>query len=330
MFSIVTPVFNKREHLRAAVTSALAQTFADFELILIDDGSTDGSLDTIADLADPRIRILRQPNGGASAARNAGLAAATAPWIAFLDADDLWLPDHLAELDRIRRDHPEARLIGTAFLLSGPDGAFAPPPPHQGKTREVAYFDAVGRGATPLWTSSAAIHRDAYRALGGFNDDPIGQDSEYWARIAFHYPVAVSTRATAVYRRGTPGGIIENARSRWANRPLRSAGDLSSAAALVESRYAAAPLELRPALDLYLDRYVGWCLMNAVANRDIATIRKLPPLYRARPSREHRLLLALAGLPAPLARAAFGLGLRAKALARALRPAGPAASAQEE
>jgi glycosyltransferase involved in cell wall biosynthesis len=298
------------------VNSALAQSFAGFELILVDDGSTDGSLDTVGDLADPRIRILRQANAGASAARNAGLAAARADWVAFLDADDLWLPDHLAELHRIREQHPDAGLIGTAFLHSGPDGLFAPPPPGEGEIGEIAYFEAVGRGASPLWTSSAAIRRDVFGALGGFNNDPIGQDSEYWARIAFSYPVATSTRPTAVYRRGTPGGIIDRARFRWKGRPLRTAGDLSSAAALVEARLPAAPPELRPALDLFLDRYVGWCLETSVANRDFATLRALPGLYRTGPALKHRLILALARLPEPLAGAAFALGSAAKSVLR--------------
>src|SRR5919112_584138 len=108
MFTIVTPVFNKREMLREAVLSAVGQSYREFELILIDDGSTDGSLESVADIDDPRLRILRQANGGASAARNAGLAAARHPWVAFLDADDWWLPGHLAELDRIRSHHPDA------------------------------------------------------------------------------------------------------------------------------------------------------------------------------------------------------------------------------
>lgn len=321
MFSIVTPVFNKSAHLRETVLSALAQSFGDFELILVDDGSTDGSLETISDLEDKRIRILRQANGGASAARNAGLAAARHEWIAFLDADDLWLPEHLAELDRIRRRHLEAGLIGTAFLRSDRSGRMfdrAPADQAEGEIRRIRYFEAVGEGASPLWTSSAAIRADAWRALGGFCDDPIGQDSEYWARIAFDYPVATSTRATAVYRLGT-GGIIDRARTRWQSRPLRSAADLSSAAALVCERYAAAPPELRPALDRFLDRYAGWCLMTSVANRDLATIRSLRRVYRGAPPLDHRLLMAAARLPAPLARGAYRLGFAAKAMLRRLR-----------
>ncbi len=322
MFSIVTPVFNKREMLRETVLSALSQSYAGFELILVDDGSTDGSLETVSDLEDKRIRILRQANAGASAARNAGLAAARHEWIAFLDADDLWLPGHLAELDRIRRAFPDAGLIGTAFLRSDRSGAVLEPPAagsDSGRIRLIGYFEEVGRGSSPLWTSSAAIRADAFRRLGGFCDDPIGQDSEYWARIAFDYPVAASDRATAVYRLGT-GGIIDRARYRWQGRELRSAADLSSATALVCERYRhiASPA-LRRALDLFVDRYVGWCLETSVANGDIRTLRTLPRLYRSRPPLRHRLLLAAAMLPAPIACAAYRAGLAAKAAARRLR-----------
>src|ERR1051325_11534551 len=125
MFSVVVPLWNNRATVRETVASALAQHFADFELIVVDDGSTDGSVETLAGMDDPRLRIVRQANAGPGPARNAGIAAARADWIAFLDADDLWLPDHLAELDRVRTRFPDAGLIGTAYLM---DGAVPPPP----------------------------------------------------------------------------------------------------------------------------------------------------------------------------------------------------------
>ena len=316
MFSIVVPVFNKRALLRATVEGALAQSFADFELILVDDGSTDGSLEAIADIHDRRIRVFRQENGGASAARNAGMAAARHGWIAFLDADDLWLPDHLAELDRIRRRHPEAGLIGTAFVRG--TGATVPPA-GEGDIRLIPYFEEVGRGHSPFWTSSAAVRADAARAVGGFNDDPIGQDSEYWARVAFGYPVAASTRVTAVYRLGT-GGIIDRARFRWRGRPIRSAADISSAAALVTERYPAVQSpELRRELDLYLDRYVSWCLEGSVELGDVATVRSLARLYRTAPTPEERWLMRAARVPTPAARAAFRAFLLGRSAIRRLR-----------
>jgi glycosyltransferase involved in cell wall biosynthesis len=302
MFSIVVPVYNKRALLRATVESALAQSFAEFELILVDDGSTDGSLEAVADIADPRICILRQPNGGASAARNAGMAAARHEWIAFLDADDLWLPDHLAELDRIRSRFPEAGLIGTAFVRGT---AAALPAGGGGDIRAITYFEEVGRGRVPFWTSSAAVRADAALAVGGFNDDPIGQDSEYWARVAFDYPVAASTRATAIYRLAT-GGIIDRARYRWRGREIRSAGDISSAAALVSARYEQVESpELRRSLDLYLDRFVRWCLEHSVEIGDVPTVRSLRPVYRTAPTRAEAWLMRVARLPKAAARAAF-------------------------
>jgi glycosyltransferase involved in cell wall biosynthesis len=312
MFSIVCPVYNKRLLLRATVESALAQSFAGFELILIDDGSTDGSLEVVSNIADPRLRVLRQANCGASAARNAGMAAARYDWIAFLDADDLWRPAHLEELDRIRQRHPEAGLIGTAFVRGK-----APVTEGEGEIRLVPYFEEVGLGRSPFWTSSAAVRRDVARAVGGFNDDPIGQDSEYWARVAFDYPVAASTRVTAMYRLGT-GGIIDQARYRWRGRAIRSTADISSAAALVSERYAAQPPKLRRQLELYLDRYVTWCLEGSVGIGDVATVRKLPPLYRTAPSAEERWLMRVAKLPTPAARAAFKVWLAAKSVLRRL------------
>jgi len=108
MFSIVVPLWNKRHTVAATLASALAQTWRDFELIIVDDGSTDGGMEETARFDDPRIRRLRQENKGPGAARNAAIRAARHDWFAFLDADDLWLPDHLAELDRIRRRCPDA------------------------------------------------------------------------------------------------------------------------------------------------------------------------------------------------------------------------------
>jgi glycosyltransferase involved in cell wall biosynthesis len=315
MFSIVVPVYNKRALLRATVESALQQSFAGFELILIDDGSTDGSLEAVADLTDPRIRILRQENGGASAARNAGMAAARHQWIAFLDADDLWLPDHLAELDRIRSRFPEAGLIGTAFFR----GTVTVPRSEEGDIRLISYFEEVGRGRVPFWTSSAAVRADAARAVGGFNDDPIGQDSEYWARVAFDHPVAASTRATAIYRLGT-GGIIDRARYRWRGRDIRSAADISSAAALVSERYEQVESpQLRRSLDLYLDRFVSWCLEHSVEIGDVRTVRALRPIYRIGPTRRGSWLMRAARLSKPAARAVFMAYLAAKSVKRRLK-----------
>src|SRR5688500_8357942 len=98
MFSVVVPAWNAARTLRQCVQGVLAQTFGEFELIVVDDGSTDHGISALQDIADSRLRIIRREQGGAWAARNTGLAAAAADWIAFLDTDDIWLPCHLEEL----------------------------------------------------------------------------------------------------------------------------------------------------------------------------------------------------------------------------------------
>jgi glycosyltransferase involved in cell wall biosynthesis len=102
--SVVIPTYDRRALLMEAVESVRAQTFAGWELLVADDGSTDGSADAVEALHDPRIRVLRLPHAGqAAAARNAGVRAARGEWVAFLDSDDVWAPHKLAvQLDLTR------------------------------------------------------------------------------------------------------------------------------------------------------------------------------------------------------------------------------------
>jgi glycosyltransferase involved in cell wall biosynthesis len=303
MFSIVVPLWNNRDTVRETVGSVLAQTYDDFELIVVDDGSTDDSVDMLAGIDDPRLRILRQSNGGAGLARNAGIAAAKADWIAFLDADDLWLPDHLAELDRIRTRFPQAGLIGTAYVQTDGSGSYQPPRPGPGTLREINLFDRIGRGEPVLWTSSAAVSRRTIEDLGDFPAERLGQDMRYWMRIALARPVAVSTRRTAVYR-PVATGLSASTDSFWRGRgqTLSSPRDVSHRVAFLLDHYDAAPAALKPGIDRFIDADFRWCLRNSAREGDLATIRALRPLYLRRPRGGDRLLLGAARLPAPAAR----------------------------
>ena len=108
--SVIIPTYQRREYVARAVRSVLVQTFSDFELIVIDDGSTDGTDEALTGL-DSRLRYQWQENGGPGAARNAGIALARGEIVAFLDSDNRWLPRHLAIVTDVLERHPEAVLV---------------------------------------------------------------------------------------------------------------------------------------------------------------------------------------------------------------------------
>lgn len=120
LFSVVIPVYNKVEYVDRAVASVLEQSCTDFELLLVNDASTDGSLAKLQGYTDPRIRVLsrREPGPGGYAARNLGFGEARGRWVAFLDADDRWYPDHLAQVARLIPRYPDISLISSARYSS--------------------------------------------------------------------------------------------------------------------------------------------------------------------------------------------------------------------
>jgi glycosyltransferase involved in cell wall biosynthesis len=318
-FSIVIPLWNKRRALAAAVASVLGQTYRDFELVIVDDGSTDRGMDELKRLDDPRIRRIAQANAGPGAARNRGIEESRHDWIAFLDADDCWSPDHLAELARVRRAHPQAGLIGTAFLVQGRDGAYDLPEVKEGRIEIVNYFEHLGRGKRLFFSSSAAIPRRTYVELGPFGGARSGEDSEYWARIQLDRPVAFSSKTTAIYRQGPDGISVTTAAANLAAE-LRHPGDLAPVVALLMERYAAISCpDMRKAVDLYVDFRFNLVVRNAARIGDFRTLRALPPLYLRPPNAPDRLILTLARMPMPLARGAYRLAFRGKELSRFLK-----------
>jgi glycosyltransferase involved in cell wall biosynthesis len=323
----VIPVYNARRTLSRTVVSALAQTFTDFELILVDDGSTDSGLATLPQPPDPRMVVLRQPNAGEGAARNRGIEAARHDWVAFLDADDIWLPDHLAELDRVRRRFPQARLIGTRTLESDMTGRYSVPSSTGDPAIElIPFFERMAAEPRPLTASSAAIDRAVIEDVGAFGTFRYGADTDFFARVALRHPVAASTRGTAVYLR-RPGSVSAGGETRWRGARLRSPADISPhVATLLRHCAEHGPEAAPPGVDAFVDRYIGYCLRTSVRIGDVDTIRALRPMYRRRPTAEDRVLLAVGSLPERLARrVARPASLLSRVAGRGLRPPRPAA-----
>jgi glycosyltransferase involved in cell wall biosynthesis len=117
LFSVVLPVYNKERYVGRAIASVLAQTCSDFEILAVCDPSTDNSLAEVEAVSDPRIRVFRRPKAGVGgyAARNLGIVEAKGEWIAFLDADDEWLPGHLSSLRTLIDEHGDCALLGCGW-----------------------------------------------------------------------------------------------------------------------------------------------------------------------------------------------------------------------
>lgn len=210
LVSIVVPVYNKARYLRRSVESVLAQSCADLELILVDDGSTDGSLDAARQFTDPRVRVLTQPNAGPGAARNSGIREARAPWIALLDADDAWDPAFLAEMLRLAADFPGCGMYCAPYVFIEPGGVHVLPKWVDVPARGVlaSYFRSAALGDLIGTSTSVLVPRAVFDAVGGFPTEKHGEDQDTWTRIALAYPVAAqSGRPLAYYYRETQGRV---------------------------------------------------------------------------------------------------------------------------
>ena len=192
--SIVIPAYNPGVYLDEALQSVLAQTFGDWECLVVDDGSNE-DLSRIAGL-DARITLMRQPNRGVSVARNAGLLATSAPYVAFLDSDDLWLPDKLERQIELLRSRPEVALCHTAFRVLD----------ERGQLQSATWGGAL-RSYSELLSSSGIclstvmLRRSCLAASGLF--DPLlraAEDYDLWLKLARHYQLEFEPQELVHYR----------------------------------------------------------------------------------------------------------------------------------
>jgi len=179
------PAFNVAPYIGEAIDSVIAQTFTDFELFVIDDGSTDDTRSIAERYArtDRRIRVLCKPNGGISSARNFGLQAATGGLIALLDSDDIWLPGYLQAQSGILDAHPEVDVLtaNAWFLGSQLDGRPARPWPDSRAAPDLAHMLADEEAIFVM----CIFRRKVYEAIGGFDESMrTNEDYDYWLRAA--------------------------------------------------------------------------------------------------------------------------------------------------
>ena len=195
LFSVVIPTYNQADYLEEAIESVLAQTFADFEILVVNNFSTDNTSEVLNGYDDPRIKVIEFNNEGViGAGRNTGIKAATGEFVAFLDSDDVWYPEKLAEVARIIEQDPEIGLIchDQDMVRDGvveQSTNYGPPGNYQG----TIYDYVLGASNGPS-TSATTVARRFLEAVSGFSEDRAFitvEDYELWLRLAkvcrFHF-----------------------------------------------------------------------------------------------------------------------------------------------
>lgn len=209
---VVVPVRDRAAMVVEAVASVLAQTHRDFALVVVDDGSTDGSADAVRDAmtaAPAGSRVVRQDARGVAAARNEGAAVVDSAWLAFLDSDDLWLPEKLAVQMAWLEARPSYR-IGQTGERWIDDGRHRNPRAWHRK-EEWLFPRCLDRCLVS--PSAVVIRRDLWEALGGFDASyPVCEDYELWLRVALREPVGLVDEALVVKRGGHADQL---SRSTW-------------------------------------------------------------------------------------------------------------------
>lgn len=202
-FSVIMPLYNKAPYVRKAVESVVGQTYADWELIVVDDGSTDDSASIVESIRDPRIRLIRQANAGVGAARNRGVKESIASYICFLDADDWWESTFLEEMAGLVERFPDAGIYGTNYyIVKNGKKRIAPIGVDDGFNEgEINYCQVYSKTlCMPLWTGAACMPRKVFDEQGGFPIGiKLGEDFLLWIRVALRYNVVFLNKPLSNY-----------------------------------------------------------------------------------------------------------------------------------
>jgi len=202
--SVIIPLFNKGFTISETLQSVLAQTFTNFEIVIVNDGSTDNGFEIISTFLDNRIKLFQQQNKGAAAARNLGIKKATGELIAFLDADDYWYPNHLEELFKLYTDFPNCGMYGSRYLMKISEKktiktTYSPLVSNDFRGILLDFFKTSKAYRVGL-TSAIAIPKRVLQNNFLFNlEISSGQDLELYTKIAIEKSVAITNLFTVEY-----------------------------------------------------------------------------------------------------------------------------------
>jgi glycosyltransferase involved in cell wall biosynthesis len=199
LISVIIPAYNAEKTIHETIKSVLNQAFSDFELIIINDGSQDSTLEIVSTIQDPRVKVYSYSNAGLSATRNRGISLAKGEYISFIDADDLWTVDKLESQLKALQENPKAAVAyswtehideSSQFLRSGPKAAF------NGDVYAKLFLeDFIGNGSNPL------IRAQAFDEVGNFDESLLAvEDWDMWLRLAACYHFVAVPYPQILYR----------------------------------------------------------------------------------------------------------------------------------
>ena len=295
--SVVIPCFNAERYIAATLRAVLQQSGAALEVIVVDDGSTDASAELV-EREFPQVRLIRCANGGVASARNAGIAAAAGDWVAFCDADDIWLPGKLDAQFRAMDAVPGCRMSYTAWFVwhsadAEPDAALLAQLATESRDSR-RWAGATGWIYPELlldcvvWTSTVLMQRSLLTEIGSFDTSlRIGEDYDLWLRASRVTPIERIARPLALYRqhpasitRSAPrdnyrGRVVQRALDSWGlagpdgrladavgvRKELAASWSQFAYAQLQAGERAAARRSARHALRIALNHWAGWKLL---------------------------------------------------------------------
>ena len=226
-YSIVTPLYNKQQYIAATIESVLSQTYSDFEFIIVDDSSTDNSVEVVKSYKDKRIRLYSKPNGGVSSARNYGILKSTGEIICFLDADDLWHATYLEFLNKNIEKYPEAGFFCGAFecFRDNPSNVFCESclkTIKRNTSQIVDYFtESYSKGGSIALTSAVAVKKCLLLQLDYIFPEGInmGEDVDLWFRIASITNTVYNNTPLMIYRYTPEGGLSDTIKGQMGSYP---------------------------------------------------------------------------------------------------------------
>ncbi len=211
-FSVIIPLYNKEHYIKNTLETVLQQTFEDFEIVIVNDGSTDNSVGIVERFSSEKIKLFHQDNLGASKARNNGATYAEGKYLAFLDADDKWTSNHLECLKESISAYPNAGLYANNYLIKHSKTFTAPAQLNiEFNTNAPVLLEDFFKASlkdTIVWTSATGMKKTVFQEFGMFN--PIylsSQDLDLWIRVALKKPVVFHPKVTMIYNKSIDNSL---------------------------------------------------------------------------------------------------------------------------